>query len=359
VRILQRLRPDLNPFSRRGAPEHEAVRFGANADSTKFPQSDIEDLLRPSGPWPGPRLIVNQLGLTGPNGVLPPHYTDMVYAHEQAATGPDQYALRDWLDLFNHRLTALYYLAWEKYRFFIAFEREEYRGKDDNLDPFTHALLSLVGLGTPHLRRRMKIARATVPEGPALAQVDDLALLYFSGLLSHRPRNSCSLQAILADFFAAPVDVCQFQGQWLRLEQSNLLRIGVAAPNNRLGVTTVVGERVWELQSKIRIRVGPLGFDRFLTFLPDVSDVPRRSAFFLLVHLVRLYVGPELDFDVQVVLHRAEVPESRLADSAGCGSNLGWNTWVRSREHPFDRDADDAVFDAVELFRVPAHAGPS
>ena len=72
------------------------------------------------------------------------------------------------------------------------------------------------------------------------------------------------------------------------------------------------------------------------------GPTPARKAFFTLCHLVRLYVGLVLDFDVQLVLRASDVPECRLAPDAVPGPYLGWNTWVRGR--PLERDADDAVF---------------
>jgi type VI secretion system protein ImpH len=109
----------------------------------------------------------------------------------------------------------------------------------------------------------------------------------------------------------------------------------------------VAGERVWDVQSKIRLRLGPLGYARFTEFLPDRTPTSRRKEFFLLCHLVRLYVGPELDFDVQLVLRAEEVPACQLAPSESDGPQLGWNTWIRSQ--PQARDADDAVFAEEEL----------
>jgi len=60
---------------------------------------------------------------------------------------------------------------------------------------------------------------------------------------------------------------------------------------------------------------------------------------------VRFFVGPALDFDIQLVLHAQEVPPAQL-DEAGFGPHLGWNTWLTSPPHP--ADADDAVFFAEE-----------
>jgi type VI secretion system protein ImpH len=186
-----------------------------------------------------------------------------------------------------------------------------------------------------------------------LARVDDLALLHYSGFLSHRPRCAQSLQALLQDFFGLPAQVRQFQGQWLALDEANCSRLGGA--NGQLAVNAVAGERVWDVASRFRLRLGPLRWDQFEAFLPDRTPAPARKALFILSQLVRLYVGPDLDFDVQLVLRARDVPECRLAADAVPGPYLGWNTWVRSA--PLRRDADDAVFASQEAVRLGVYEG--
>src|SRR4029077_2380484 len=100
-------------------------------------------------------------------------------------------ALRDFLDLFNHRIISLFYQAWEKYRFAIAYERGE-------RDRFSHHLLDLIGLGTPGLQNRQ--------------HVPDDSLLYYSGLLAMNTRSAMALQQILADYFEVDVEIEQFVG---------------------------------------------------------------------------------------------------------------------------------------------------
>src|SRR5262249_11909835 len=132
--------------------------------------------------------------------------------------GPERFALRDWFDLFNHRVISLFFRAWEKYRFYIPYERKEYDNPEP--DPFTLGLRSLLGMGVPSLRRRLRVALwdDTVEGRPerVLAHVEDLALLYYGGFLAHRPRNVVSLQALLEDYFELPTQVQQFRGQWLQ-----------------------------------------------------------------------------------------------------------------------------------------------
>lgn len=345
VRLLERLAPRLKPVGRGGPPAAEVVRFRAHP-SLGFPASAIFDVERPTAALPLPAMTVTFMGLTGPLGVLPIHYTELLMRQEREAKGPEKNALRAWLDLFNHRLISLFYRAWEKYRFTIPYERGEYADREP--DPFTRCLYSFVGLGTPSLRGRLRVAVREEREERiterALARVEDLVLLHFGGFFAHRPRCAVSLEALLGDYFGLPLRICQFQGQWLRLDPSNQSRLGAAGAD--LGLNVVAGERVWDVQCKVRIRLGPLGYAKFSEFLPDRTPVPRRKAFFLLCHLVRLYVGPELDFDVQLVLRKEDVPACRLADGDDGGPRLGWNTWITSGS--LADDAEDAVFEGEE-----------
>jgi type VI secretion system protein ImpH len=289
------------------------------------------------------------MGLFGPSGVLPRHYTELLIRLQRNSKGPERYLLRDWLDLFNHRLVSLFYRAWEKYRFVLPYERREFERIEPDL--FTRSMLSLVGLGMPPLRNRLTITTGSLggSEGPdrVLARVDDLCVLYYAGFFAHRPRNAISLQALVRNYFGIPTEVVQFQGQWLALEPQVQTRLGIPDGNCELGVSSVAGDKIWNVQNKIRIRLGPLPYERFLDFLPDLNPTPQRKDFFLLVQLVRLYVGAELDFDVQLVLKAEDVPEAQLTDEEAIGARLGWNTWVRNL--PALSDADDGVFPSVEF----------
>jgi type VI secretion system protein ImpH len=358
VKILQHLDRRRVPVGFVGPPGAEVVRVRAHVSLT-FPPSAIYDILRETPDQPHPVMIQAFMGLTGPSGVLPRQYTELLFRQERELSerNPEKHAFRDWLDLFNHRLVSLFYRAWEKYRATLPYERGEPQRPDPDL--FTASLFSLVGLGARPLRNRLRVAvREVVGEGEgetrerALCRIENLALLRYSGLLAQQTRSAVGLGAMLEDFFRLRAEVRQFHGQWLRLEPSNQTRLGGHDGNNDLGLSTVVGERVWDIQSKFRIRLGVMGYDQFLDFLPDRTAVPLRKALYLLVHLVRLYVGPALDFDVQLVLAGYEVPECRLDDGPGFGARLGWNTWLRTGD--LGRDPDDAVFEGTEVIWLDA-----
>jgi type VI secretion system protein ImpH len=366
VRLLHQIFPDREPVGRGGAPEAEPVRFRTLV-SLSFPPSAVYNLSLPTPAEPVPVLTQPILGLTGPSGVLPRHYTELLLRLERDSRGHERTALRDWLDVFNNRIVGLFYRSWEKYRYQLAFERGEC--DRDEPDAFTQALLSLVGLGQPMLRHRLVVTAIGEPGSAdsvrrvgrgrfrqrrhdrVLARVDDLALLYYAGLFAHRPRNAISLKGLLSDYFGLPVEVLQFRGQWLTIEPENQTRLdgGVAA---QLGVSAVAGEKVWTASGKVRVRFGPLYYEQFLDLLPDPTPILERKTFFMLAHLVRLYAGPELDFEAQLSLRADEIPEAVMPfeGDVGPGSRLGWNAWLRSL--PGEDDANDAVFPVEAVARL-------
>jgi type VI secretion system protein ImpH len=347
VRVLEQLDPVRVPVGRGGPPSVEAVRFRSHV-SLSFPPSAVFQVDHASAALPLPAMTVTFFGLTGANGALPRHYTELLLRIDREGKGAEKHAFRDWLDLFNHRLISLFYRAWEKYRFYVPYTRGEYAAPEP--DPYTRCLYSLIGLGGAPLRNRLRVVLPVEEDGEVrgrvLAQVDDLALVYYSGFLAHRPRCATSLEVMLADYFQLPLRVQQFQGQWLKLDAENQTQVGFA--NGSVGLNVVAGERVWDVEGRIRIRLGPLSYTEFDSFIPDRTATPHHKAFYLLSHLVRLYVGPELDFDVQLVLKAPEVPECHLT-GVGC-PRLGWNTWIRTQA--LGHDADDAVFEGEELVLV-------
>ena len=308
VRLLERLAPERNPVGRFVKPSTEVARFGAHP-SLAFPASQIQSLTPRAGQ--PPFLQVNFMGLTGPLGLLPHPYTELVLERIRAKDT----ALRDFLDLFHHRIISLFYQAWEKYRFTIAYERGE-------RDRFSHHLLDLIGLGTPGLQNRQEVA--------------DDSLIYYSGLLSMNTRSATALEQILADYFEVPVEIEQFVGAWYPMEAGNQCRVGAeSGSSEQLGCGAVVGDEVWDHQSRIRIRLGPLDFGQYRDFLPG------GTAWRVLGALTRFYARGEFDVEVQLVLERDDVPVCELAGESEEAPQLGWSTWVKSA--PFSRDPDETV----------------
>jgi type VI secretion system protein ImpH len=308
VRLLERLLPEKVSVGKFQPPAQEVSHFGA-FPSLAFPASQIQAL-----DWPerGPvRMTVNFMGLTGPQGVLPNPYTALLMERLRAFdTSP-----RDFFDIFNHRIISLFYQAWKKFRFDVACEQGE-------RNRFSRELLSLVGLGTDKLQDRQAIP--------------DDALIYYAGLLGQRPRSAQALQQILSDYFEVPVEIEQASGGWYRLERETQCCLSEGSTESeKLGSGAVVGDEIWNQQSRVRIVLGPLSLERYRDFLPDGSCWEPLRAW------ARFYSDEEFDFDVKLVLERQRVPPCELGAEDGAGPRLGWVSWVKSA--PFGRDPDDTV----------------
>lgn len=256
-----------------------------------------------------PRLGVEFFGLLGPNGPLPLHLTD--YARDRLRNANDPTLVR-FFDVFHHRLLTLFYRAWAVAQPAPSLDRPE-------SDRFSTYVASVFGLGMPSLRQR--------------DEVPDLAKLHYAGLLAPQVRGADGLRAILSDFFKLPVAVKEFVGHWMRLPTGERTRLGGKRETAALGLTAVVGARVWDCQHKFRIVIGPLGLGDYRRLLPGGDSLRR------LVVWVRNYVGDELIWDLQLVLKQSEVPKLAL----GKQGQLGWTTWIASKQ--FSRAAADLVLD--------------
>ncbi|MEQ8791072.1 MAG: type VI secretion system baseplate subunit TssG [Pirellulaceae bacterium] len=347
VSLLERLGTTTAFCNRTASARHETVRFRTTVGSV-FPPSAISRLRPSSEQHNPPFMTVAFFGLTGPSGILPRHYTELIARIERESKSGEKHALRDWLDLFNHRLLWLFYRGWAKYRTGVAYARGEYTLPVP--DTFTEAVLASMGLGLPSLRNRLKVSRIEQETfsrtETVLGEIRDQALIRYSGLLAQRPRTAVNLQQLLHDYFGLPITIEQFAGQWLVLEPENRSTLGRLGGENQLGVSAIAGDRIWDRRSKIRVRIGPLDEQQFSQFLPDRTAGASSAAFFLLCHLTRLYLGPELDFCVQLVLRKADVPSCRLAGEEALGARLGWNSWLHGAAPPCD--VDDAVFEEVD-----------
>ena len=128
VRLLQALHPEaVKVGGGSGGATDEPVRFRANANFG-FPTAEVESiepLTDDATTERGPRyrMTVNFLGLYGPTSPLPMPINERVIAEERDVIVDEERAVRPFLDLFNHRLTSLFYHCWRKYRYYERYRR--------------------------------------------------------------------------------------------------------------------------------------------------------------------------------------------------------------------------------------------
>jgi type VI secretion system protein ImpH len=307
VALLQRLRAESEPVGQFSNPEDEAVRFRVH-NTLAFPASQIQSIDWPEqGP---PEMMVNFMGLTGPNGVLPYCYTELMLERLKAKDS----AMESFFDIFNHRIISFFYRAWEKYRFPATY----YQGDDT----FSHHLLDLIGLGTQGLRDRQSMP--------------DTALLHYAALVGAQARSAEALEAILSGYFEVPVAIEQFAGAWYRLDPSAQCGMTDEGDDSeRLGMGVVVGDEIWDQQSRVRVQLGPLSLEQYSSFLPD------GSAYEPLKAMVRFFSNDELDFEVKLVLKIEDVPKCELGGEDSASPRLGWVSWLKSV--PLDHNPGDTI----------------
>ena len=307
VQLLERIYPHLEPVGYFVPPANEVVRFTVHHRLT-FPASEIQHMTWPEdGP---PLMTVNFMGITGPAGVLPHVYTLLVVERRFARDR----RLQDFLDLFHHRMISLYYRVWRKYRITASFASSSHRP--------TWYLSDMVGIGTTGLTGRQ--------------DVDDRSLLYFAGILALQPRSAMAFEHFLQEYFGVPVEVEQFTGAWYDLPpDAQCELIDEQDAPRQLGLGAVAGDQIWDHSSKARIRIGPLSLARYRDFLPGTGTYRALRA------LTRFYTGGQVDFDVQLVLARDQVPAYELGAEGDGRLPLGLCSWAKTGD--FERDPDDAI----------------
>src|SRR5687768_16670247 len=309
VRLLEKVYPEKRAVGRNAMPPEEVVRFRSRV-AVDFPASEIHEIREAADPKTDEtrlEMLVNFMGMVGVSGVLPQPYTDLVLDRVRHRDT----AMWSFLDIFTHRFVSMFYRAWRKYRFPIGYER----GNDD----FTGYLFDLCGLGTKALRGRMSLP--------------DESLLPYVGLIAQRPHSNNALENILSDYFGAKARTQQFFGQWLQLDTQDYTRLGER--NNILGESAIAGTRVWEQQSKFRVRFGPLDFKQFQAFLPNGSAHPPMRS------IIRFMAGLEVDFDVRLKLKARQVPSTILTTRAQRRPMLGWTTFLKTK--PFKADDEQLI----------------
>jgi type VI secretion system protein ImpH len=303
---------------RLGRAQHvrqDLIRLGQDP-GLAFPASTLSSF-RQHKRLPVPRLGVRFFGLLGPNGPMPLHLSEVVYDRLHNAHDTTMAAF---LDLFHHRLLTLFYRVWAESQPTVSYDRPEE-------DRFGHYLGSLCGIGSHHLRRRDALP--------------DAAKLHFAGLLACQTHHAEGLQALLREFFRLPVRIEEFVGTWFELPGDSRCLLASSTAVSSLGVTTLLGAKVWQAQQRFRIVLGPLSIADYRRMLPGGKSLQRLKA------AVRNYLGDELEWELQLILREAEIPEPRLSGD----TQLGWTSWLS--QGPLGRDGDDLRLHPCELRSHP------
>ncbi len=280
IYLIQLSQPDADRVGYHGKPSKEAVRI-KNVASLLFPANHVHSIKRQDElDSIFYEIETSLLGLYGTMSPLPTMYTSTIVGKSEDDKQIRE-RLRNFLDMFNHRILSLYHRA-DEYRHI----HRQYHKNDS--DTFTEAILSSVGYADPQMRKTIGS--------------DMFTSLVRDRLLGFSTRSAAGLKRWLKQHFPTiPTNVVENIPHWVRLSRSELSCLGVyhselptSDDSSESGCT--LGEWMLDHETKFRVFVGPLKWDDFLGFLPHGADYSK------IIELVELFVPDWLEFDLQVQL---------------------------------------------------------
>ncbi len=259
------------------------VTFGHKASSVQ----DIEE--SEDGSY---TILLNHLSLAGVYGPLPDVYGEFI-ADKQNRD------MRDFLDIFHHRLMALLYRLYRKNRVYLG----SIDPRDNIIGRILHHLTGLslfdgLDASTPfHFRETGVYPLFSLfwKNGPSISGVKEL----------------------VAGYFQVQTKVFPFLGGWVYLDRSEYNHLN--QKYNVLNKDLVIGHKVWDDTYGFRVSIGPLDFETYLKFIP-----PMHQNFSVLKELLFYYVGSQ--YYVPLVLHLKSTKVPTL--SLGQKSFLNFTTWI-------------------------------
>lgn len=315
VYVLERMAAGSPPIGQLGPPSEERLRLRPDT-SLVFSSSDVTDLRTVTYPDGVERVRVTStfMGLYGAVSPLPTHYAEQLALSDYQG-GPQP--VRELLDVFHHRLLALVYRAWTKYRFAVSYRK-------GGADAFTRRMLCTTGVDG--LRDHA-------------TPIDRFLFLRYAPLLASKSRSARGLTVVLEDLYGhLGVRIEQFVGHWTRLDKPLRNKLGVQ--NHQLGYDLTLGRYVYDGTGRFKIVLGPMGYDEYLSFLPGGHQRERLRG------IVDTFTRGVADADLELHVKADAAPRFQLGSPRA--STLKRTAWLGgSKGQPFVITVPLAEPDAV------------
>lgn len=275
LQALHLIESNLGEEAATGNPPQGFISM-APASELSFPAGEIRHcLVDGRGRY---RLELNFMGFYGVDSPLPQFFNDI--ASLETVRGSE---LRGFLELFNQRLYHLLYQGWKKMHL--------HGSSDTHNSLYCRYLQALYGdSGSCQLLGRFD----------------------YAGILASRIKNGQSLADMLEDYLNVPVLLKQNIPCWIELEETATLGGGLS-----LGDNSMLGNRLMDVNSKILLQIGPLPIHDAGKLLPGHPFAAT------LAHMIREYLDPTIQYDVELLIQPDAASESTLG---GEHSILGWTS---------------------------------
>ena len=281
-------------------PQQENFRLGQQASLAFAPRELAKvEIKADIDQEPRVHLKLFGLGMLGPQGALPIHFTELV---RERIEGRRDTTLADFIDLFHHRVFTHIYRAWAQSQ-------------------------SAAGLDRPGEELFSAYVARLAGDEPSEVQGSPLAPHARWASSAHRvraARNPDGLVSTLSRFFGVTVALREYVLQWMPIAPQDQCVLGQPRRSSVLGEGAVAGEVVPDRQNRFRLVIGPLDLERYLRLTPQGAssgeDLPA------LIEIVRSFIGFEYLWEVELLIDSIAAPRCRLGDT----TQLGWSTWMAS-----------------------------
>lgn len=215
-------------------------------------------------------------GLTGAVGALPTAYSEWLIERQYRYNDG---AAKAFIDLFEHRLYCLDYLAWQKHHLYALAEAQ-------TTQPLHQEILALSGLLNTTSR----------------------ALSQHATLFASPVRSMVNLECWISQHFGVPAMIHPFTGGWRKVDSYECCQLGNST--NSLKVAPMIGCMRREAHSHFDVFLGPMSPEasqRFTSYSAEREE---------LWSCVRDYVGPVLEFSVSLIISGTGLVPRLLGQSA-------------------------------------------
>ncbi|WP_097483958.1 type VI secretion system baseplate subunit TssG [Escherichia coli] len=249
--------------------------------SLDAPDGQIENLYQDehNGTY---HLTLFNNGLTGAAGVLPVAYTEWLI--ERKLRYNDN-APKAFMDMFDHRMYCLSYLAWQKMHLL----GDENRRENNVLN---NVLLSLGGV-SPHT-----------------ISVTGLA---YTALYAQSVRSLSGLELLLSSLYQIKVSITPFCGTLENIAPNEQVVLGNC--QYTLGEGPVIGNVRWVVDSNFDVILGPVDYKKALQFMQG------KDFNYVIKQQIKSYLGDILKFKIYLIIHSSN-NDNQMSTNRKLGFNI-------------------------------------
>ena len=345
VRTLENANTAKPRLGKGKSPQEENIRFG-QLPYLKFPPTDIAEIIE-GGRTAGvdATIILYFFGLLGVNGPMPLEFTNYVFRRSHSHFDN---TWRRFLDIIHHRFLTFYYRAYAANQQAMSFDRS-----DD--DPLSFIIKSLAGISDRRMSRSKDRKTDVAGDSKVKSSKDRRAasssraenqqgrqeqlFLKSAQQFSFLAKTHRGLENMLRCLLKFNIEVRDFIPSSYDIPPVNYAFLG--KKNNSLGLNSQIGRTYTSITGKFEIRIGPVSFDEFRSFISG------RAGAQLLIEAVALYLDRPLDYSLLFTVRWDTIPLAQLGfdleHARWDAVQLGYTCWIGNQDEQFTTLSIDAA----------------